>query len=90
MASSTLPPGPRPAVLNTLRLMNRPLESLLRWRREYGDVFSAPMLVFGMGVYVSDPDAIKGMFTGDQSQLRAGEANAPLAPMLGDLSLIHI
>jgi cytochrome P450 family 135 len=83
-----LPPGPRPAALNTLRLVQRPLESLQSWNRKYGDVFSAPMLVFGMGVYVADPDAIRGMFTGDQSDLLAGEANSPLAPMLGDRSVL--
>ena len=68
--------------------MTRPLESLWGWRQRYGDVFSAPMLVFGMGVYVSDPDAIREMFTGDQSDLLAGEANSPLAPMLGDRSVL--
>jgi cytochrome P450 len=83
-----LPPGPRPAPVNTYKLMTRPLESLQGWRARYGDVFSAPMLVFGMGVYVSDPDAIRDMFTGDQSDLLAGEANSPLAPMLGDKSVL--
>lgn len=68
--------------------MRRPLESLWEWRERYGDVFSAPMLVFGMGVYVADPDAIRDMFTGDQSDLLAGEANSPLAPMLGDRSVL--
>ena len=71
-----------------MRLMERPLESLWRWRQKYGDVFSAPMLVFGMGVYVSDPDGIRDMFTGDQSDLLAGEANSPLSPMLGDRSVL--
>jgi cytochrome P450 len=83
-----LPPGPRPAPVNTYKLMTRPLESLWGWRQKYGDVFSAPMLVFGMGVYVADPDAIRDMFTGDQSDLLAGEANSPLAPMLGERSVL--
>jgi cytochrome P450 len=68
--------------------MTRPLESLWAWRQKYGDVFSAPMLVFGMGVYVADPDGIKSMFTGDQSDMLAGEANSPLSPMLGERSVL--
>ena len=36
-----LPPGPRaPATVNTVKLMRRPLESLLGWQRRYGDAFT--------------------------------------------------
>ena len=85
----TLPPGPRaPAAVNTARFAYRPLDTLLKWRERYGDVFTVPLLVFGTGVYVADPDAIKGMFTGDQSDLLAGEANEPLAQALGDHSVL--
>ncbi len=84
-----LPPGPRaPATVNTAKLMRRPLESLLGWQRRYGDAFTAKFLIFGTGVYVADPAEIKSMFTGDQSDLRAGEANAPLAPFLGRHSVL--
>jgi len=84
-----LPPGPRaPAVVNTARLVQRPMESLLGWRERYGDVFTLPLLVFGTGVYISDLEAIRDMLTGDQSDLHAGEANAPLAPVLGDKSVL--
>jgi cytochrome P450 len=84
-----MPPGPRaPAALNTLRLVQRPVESMTGWRRRYGDIFTVRLLVFGTGVYVSDLDEIKAMFTGDQSTLRAGEANAPLTPVLGPKSVL--
>jgi cytochrome P450 len=84
-----LPPGPRtPAIVNTALLFQRPLQSLLGWYRRYGETFTVRHLVFGTGVYVADPDAIRGLFTGDQSDLRAGEANAPLAPVLGDHSVL--
>ena len=74
-----LPPGPRaPATVNTVQLVRRPIETLLGWHRRYGDVFTVRYLVFGTGVYVADPDAIRELFTGDQSDLHAGEANAPL------------
>src|SRR6185312_3742791 len=43
---------------------------------------------FGTGVYVADPQAIRALHTGDQSDLRAGEANAPLGMMLGERSVL--
>ncbi len=74
--------------MNTARLARRPLETLLGWQRRYGDVFTVRYLVFGTGVYVADPEAIRSMFTGDQSDLHAGEANAPLATVLGESSVL--
>ena len=70
------------------RLVQRPLESLTGWRERYGDVFTVSLPIFGVGVYVSDPDAIREMLTGDQSDLRAGEANEPLSPVLGQKSVL--
>jgi cytochrome P450 len=74
--------------VNTLRLVQRPVETLLAWHKRYGDVFTAKFLVFGTGVYVADPAAIRDLMTGDQSDLHAGEANAPLAGVLGDHSVL--
>jgi cytochrome P450 len=86
---SLLPPGPRaPAWVNHARLMSRPIESLLGWHERYGEAVTVPLLVFGTGVYVRDPEAIREMFTGDQSDLHAGEANAPLATILGQRSVL--
>ena len=85
----TLPPGPRaPAAVNTARLVRRPIESLTGWHRRYGDAFTLRLMVFGTGVYVADPAEIKALFTGDQSDLRAGEANEPLSPVLGKHSVL--
>ena len=64
------------------------MESLLGWHRRYGDLFTVSLLVFGTGVYVADPEAIREMLTGDQSDLHAGEANAPLSPVVGDRSVL--
>jgi cytochrome P450 len=86
---SELSPGPRaPATVNTARLLRRPLESLLGWQRRYGDVFTVRYLIFGTGVYIADPAAIRELLTGDQSDLHAGEANAPLSPVLGSNSVL--
>ena len=84
-----LPPGPRtPALLTLLNFGRRPVEMLRRWRERYGYVFTVRMSGFGVGVYVADPDAIREMFTGDQSDLRAGEANSFMEPILGPSSVL--
>jgi cytochrome P450 len=84
-----LPPGPRtPAVFNTVRFARKPLAVLREWHARYGDVFTVRMMGFGTGVYVVDPDAIRELFTGDQSDLRAGEANSFMEPVLGPHSVL--
>lgn len=85
----SLPPGPRgPSPWTTARFAHRPLDALLRWHARYGDVFTVRFTGFGTGVYVADPDAIRELMTGDQSDLLAGEANAFLAPVLGERSVL--
>ncbi len=85
----TLPPGPRgPAAVNSVRFARRPLACLHEWHARYGDVFTLKMLGFGTGVYVADPGAIRELFTGDQSDLRAGEANSFMEPVLGAHSVL--
>jgi cytochrome P450 len=84
-----LPPGPRaPGIVNALRFARRPLDMLSAWHARYGDVFTVPITGFGTGVYVADPQAIRELFTGDQSDLLAGEANSFLAPILGPHSVL--
>ena len=84
-----LPPGPRtPGPVNVALLARRPLKSLLGWHARYGHVFSVRFTGFGQGVYVADPQAIKELFTGDQSDLRAGDANSVLEPIVGPNSVL--
>src|ERR1700704_2224625 len=84
-----LPPGPRsPGLVNIVRFGRRPLDLLRRWHARDGDVFTVRMTGLGTGVYVVDPDAIRELFTGDQSDLRAGEANSFLEPVLGPHSVL--
>jgi cytochrome P450 family 135 len=85
----SLPPGPRsPGLVNIVRFGRRPLDLLARWHARYGDVFTVRMAGFGTGVYVADPDAIRELFTGDQSDLLAGEANSFMEPVLGPHSVL--
>jgi cytochrome P450 family 135 len=84
-----LPPGPRaPGAINAVRFARKPVELLERWHARYGDMFTVKMAGFGTGVYVVDPDAIRELFTGDQSDLRAGEANSFMEPVLGPHSVL--
>jgi cytochrome P450 len=84
-----LPPGPRtPPGYNLLRFAVRPIEALCDWHRHYGDAFTVRYPVFGTGVYVADPEAIRKLFTGDQSDLLAGEANSFMSPVLGPHSVL--
>jgi cytochrome P450 len=85
----TLPPGPRtPGLLNIARFAMRPLQTLRAWQARYGNVFTIRMTGFGTGVYVADPEAIRELFTGDQSDLLAGEANSFMEPVLGPHSVL--
>jgi cytochrome P450 len=88
-ADDVLPPGPdEPPLLQALRWVQWPLPFMEECARRYGDPFtlrlpSAPPIVF-----FSHPDAIKTIFTGDEEDLRAGEANFRLEPILGRHSLL--
>jgi cytochrome P450 len=86
-----LPPGPRtPGLLNLVRFARRPVQMLDGWHRRYGDVFTVSFTGLGKGVYVSDPHAIKSLFTGDQSDLLAGKANSFLNPIIGPHSVLTL
>jgi cytochrome P450 family 135 len=88
-ADCALPPGPRtPALLNLARFMQRPLDALLGWRERYGNVFTVRFTGFGTGVYVAEPQAIRELFSGDQSNLLAGDANSIFEPVLGEHSVL--
>jgi cytochrome P450 family 135 len=56
--------------------------------RRYGDMFTLRIANEGTWVFVSDPDAVKQIFTGDPRLLHAGEANVVLLPVLGSHSVL--
>jgi cytochrome P450 family 135 len=57
-------------------------------RRRYGDSFTLRIANEGIWVFVSDPDSIKTVFTGDPRLLHAGAANVVLLPVLGSNSVL--
>jgi cytochrome P450 len=84
-----LPPGPDWSLPRSLRRWwRRPLETLDYCHQRYGDIFSYRLPYEGTWVFVSDPAAIKQVFTGDPRLLHAGEANIALLPVLGEHSVL--
>src|SRR4051794_24336 len=89
MSATTLPPGPRlPKWMQTAGFLffNQP------WidgcRRRYGDVVTFSSLFDPAFVMVFEPELVKQVFRGSPEQLRAGEANAVLQPVVGDRSVL--
>src|SRR3954453_11320568 len=79
------PPGPTaPSVVQVARWIARPTDFMNKARRDYGDVFTVRFASVGRILFVSDPALIKQIFTAPPGQLRAGEANWPLIPVLGE------
>ena len=84
-----LPPGP--THLPYLRLFDyvwRPLPFLEDAQRRYGDPFTIRLGAMPPVVIMSDPGAVREVFTGDPELLRSGEANAALAAGLGRHSVL--
>jgi cytochrome P450 len=57
-------------------------------QRRYGDMFTLKIANEGTWVFLSHPDAVKQVFTGDPRLLHAGEANIVLLPVLGSHSVL--
>src|SRR5215210_1643433 len=88
-AAPELPPGPDWSVTrSTFTWWRRPLQTLEECRARYGDMFTYRIAHEGTWVFVSDPEAVKQVFTGDPRLLHAGEANIVLLPVLGEHSVL--
>jgi cytochrome P450 len=86
-----LPPGPtQHPLLQTLRWIRAPLTVLHECRARFGDTFTLNLAGLGTFVHFSSPSALKQIFTGDPAVLHAGEANEPLAPLLGEQSVLRL
>lgn len=89
MATTDLPPGPRlPVPVQTAAWMTRPWGFLDRTAARYGDMFTIRLANEGTWVMLSDPDAVKQVFTGPPELLHAGEGNRILLPVLGANSVL--
>jgi cytochrome P450 len=59
-------------------------------KRRYGPTFTLRPLGIGDVVVLTQPEAIREVFTGDRDVLRAGEANAVMGPIVGKHSLLTL
>ena len=77
-----------PKALQTLGFLARELPLTARAQRELGDVFSISVSGLPPLVIVADPALVKEIFTSDASDLRAGEGNSVLLPLVGASSVL--
>jgi cytochrome P450 len=78
-AESSAPPRPRAlSIIQTLRYVRRPLPLLDECRRDLGEIFTLRLVGSGDWVFLSEPQHLRAMFTGDTRVLHAGEANASI------------
>jgi cytochrome P450 len=87
--AEAMPPGPRlPRLVQTLGFLFAPVPFVESCRRRYGDLVTFGTLFDSRFVMVFDPEAVKQLFRGSPERLRAGEANAPLGPVVGERSVL--
>src|SRR5665213_3422474 len=81
---SALPPGlAEPPILQTTRWLLRPIAFMESCRRRFGDAFSVNFLGFERPmVMLSDPEAIRALYTAHEHGLPAGRSIA-LLPVMG-------
>jgi cytochrome P450 len=85
-----MPPGPRlPRIVQTAGFMFGSSPWFIdACRRRFGDVVTFRTLFDSRFVMVFNPALVKELFHGPGDQLRAGEANAMLAPVVGERSVL--
>ena len=84
-----LPPGPRlPRAVQTAGFMFTGPRFVDACRRRYGDAVTFSTLFDERFVMVFHPALIKELFQGPHEQLRAGEANVMLGPIVGERSVL--
>ncbi|HEX4838474.1 MAG TPA: cytochrome P450 [Solirubrobacteraceae bacterium] len=90
--TGALPPGPPvPPIVQTLVWALAPTWVMDRCARRYGEVFT---LTFGPSglelVVVSDPDAVKTVFTAPPEVAPSAASTSPIAPIMGPSSVITL
>lgn len=84
-----IPGPPLPSLLQTSLFFATPIQFLSRCQQDYGDVFFCRFFSQKIGtVFVTKPEDIRTVFTGDPEIMRAGEGNVVLRPVVGKYSLL--
>ena len=87
-----LPPGPRwPALVQTLAWAFVPTWMMRRCARAVGEAFTVTFAPSGFRmVFLSDPDAVKQVFTAPAEVAPSGAANSPIASVVGSSSVLTL
>ncbi|HEY5261078.1 MAG TPA: cytochrome P450 [Solirubrobacteraceae bacterium] len=87
------PPAAPPVVplsrtLQVLRISERQIEFMFRWRRELGEVFRVRGVISGGPVITSHPDHVRSLFTAKPELAPSLTAESPLLPIVGPNSVL--
>ncbi len=86
-----IPPGPRtPALAQVVRWIRQPVALMEECTARYGDAFTLRFPGFPPLAFFAAPAAIKEIFTADPDDLRAGQANVVIEPIVGRHSLLRL
>ena len=88
---SELPPGPRvPRLLQMFYWIFRPIPFMRSCAATYGNAFTIRFVATPPMVFISEPAAIRQVFTADPAYLQAGRANRVLKPIVGSNSILML
>ena len=89
-AGGRLPPGPRaPAILQTLAWAVAPTWVMDRCARRLGETFTLTFAPSGLKlVMLSDPEAVKTVFTAPPEVAPSAAGSSPVAPVVGPSSVL--
>jgi cytochrome P450 len=79
---------PLPRALQVLRINQRQIQFMFRWRRELGEVFRAKGIIPGRPAITSHPDHVRSLFTAKPELAPSLTAESPLLPIVGPNSVL--
>ncbi|HVR05703.1 MAG TPA: cytochrome P450 [Solirubrobacteraceae bacterium] len=82
------PAVPLPRTLQVLRVSQRQIQFVFRWRRELGEVFRTRGVIGGGPVITSHPDHVRSLFTAKPELVPSLTAESPLLPIVGPNSVL--
>jgi cytochrome P450 len=82
------PTVPLPRALQVLRISQRQIQFMFRWRRELGEVFRVRGIIPGGPTVTSHPDHVRSLFTARPEQAPSLTAESPLLPIVGPNSVL--
>ena len=86
-----MPPGPRvPRLFQMSHWIFRPIPFMRSCAASYGNAFTIRFNATPPMVFISEPAAIRQVFTGDPANLQAGRANRVLKPIVGSNSILML